>query len=47
VTPHYSIGTLAPCTEGDWMIMPPKLCPNGHNLGPNRPLVWSRVGTSR
>jgi hypothetical protein len=34
-----SFGSLVPCTEGGWMILPPALCPNGHSLGPNRMLV--------
>jgi hypothetical protein len=34
-----SFGSLVPCTEGGWMILPPRHCPNGHQLGPNRVLV--------
>lgn len=34
-----SLGDLVPCTTGGWMVIPPKFCPRGHQLGPNRMLV--------
>jgi hypothetical protein len=35
--PHFD--DLVPCTEGGWMILPPRHCPNGHRLGPGAVLV--------
>ena len=34
-----SFGSLVPCTTGGMMVLPPRHCPNGQRLGPNRVLV--------
>ncbi|MEW2483551.1 hypothetical protein AB0876_28595 [Mycobacterium sp. NPDC049093] len=33
------IGDLVPTTDDRWMTLPPKRCPNGHQLGGHRVLV--------
>lgn len=33
------LGDLVPCTEGGWMVLAPKVCPQGHPLGPGQMLV--------
>jgi hypothetical protein len=44
-----SFGSLVPCTDGGWMVLPPRHCPNGHRLAPNRMLVGHQpcAGTCR
>lgn len=38
-----NVGDLVPCTDGTWMTLPPKRCPNGHTLGPRNVLVGHRA----
>ena len=34
-----AVGDLVRPTEGAWMVLPPRRCPQGHSLGPGRVLV--------
>lgn len=33
------VGDLVPTTDDRWMTLPPRRCPNGHQLGRGRVLV--------
>lgn len=37
------VGELVQATDGRWIVYPPRECPNGHKLGPDRVLVGHQV----